>query len=102
MNLLSTNKGMKKLISEATPPPSADHNAHDLLTDAGLEFSRVELAMPSDSWVVRTKDPFDRQGIASLDKAIQTFKVTLEDLVTGQPIYRRLWMPTTDHTTVQS
>lgn len=79
-----TNKGMKKLISEATPPPSADDDTHDLLTDAGLEFSRVELAMPSESWVVRTKDPLDRQGIASLDKAIQTFKTTLEDLIEGK------------------
>jgi hypothetical protein len=79
-----TNKGMKKLISEATPHPTADNNTHDLLTDAGLEFSRVELAVPSDKWVVRQKDPVDRQGIASLDKAIQIFKVTLEDLIEGK------------------
>jgi len=81
-----TNKAMKRLISETEPMPSVeDTKTHDLLTDAGLEFSRIDTIMP-EGWVVRMKDPLDRQGIASLDKAIQTLKVTF-----GGPHRREGW-----------
>lgn len=73
----ATNEAMKKLLQEAHP---SQEQTHDLLHDAGLEFSRISTVLPQ-GWVERTKDPLDRQGIASLDKAIQTLKVNLEDII---------------------
>ena len=76
----STNKALKKLLEEANPSPD---QTHDLLKDAGNEFQRVSDVLP-ENWVERTKDPLDRQGIASLDKGIQTLKVILEDIIEEQ------------------
>jgi hypothetical protein len=76
-----TNKALKQLLKDADLPPNEDApQTADLLHDAGLEFSRVSQVLP-EGFVERTKAPLDRQGIASLDKAIQTLKVNLEDIV---------------------
>ena len=72
-----TGRAMRELLDEAEP---SEEQTHELLHDAGLEFSRIERELP-EGWVNRTKDPLDRQGLASLDKAIQTLKTNLEDII---------------------
>ena len=62
-----TNEAMRQLLQEAQPKPN---QTHVLLRDAGQErFLRVG------------RGGGDRQGIASLDKAIQTLKSNLEDII---------------------
>ena len=72
-----TNAAMKTLLDEAKPKTD---QTHVLLHDAGQEFSQLSRALPGN-WVSTVKDPLDRQGIASLDKAIQTLKQNLEDRI---------------------
>ena len=72
-----TNAAMRTLFQEAQAKPN---QTHVLLHDAGQEFSQVATVLP-DNWVSTVKDPLDRQGIASLDKAIQTLKSNLEDII---------------------
>ena len=76
----TTNKGMQKLLEEAN---TSLGQTHDILHDAGHEFDRMSDVLPPN-WVERTKDPLDRQGLASLDKGIQTLKVILEDIIEEQ------------------
>ena len=75
-----TNKAMKVLLEEAKP--KADQT-HHLLHDAGQEFSRISTILPSN-WVSTVKDPLDRQGIATLDKGMQSLKQSLEDIIEEQ------------------
>ena len=72
-----TNEAMRQLLQEAQPKPN---QTHVLLHDAGQEFSQIAGVLPGN-WVSTVKDPLDRQGIASLDKAIQTLKSNLEDII---------------------
>ena len=72
-----TNAAMRTLLQEAQPKAN---QTHVLLHDAGQEFSSIASVLP-DNWVSTVKDPLDRQGIASLDKAIQTLKSNLEDII---------------------
>ena len=72
-----TNAAMRTLSQEAQPKAN---QTHVLLHDAGQEFSSIASVLP-DNWVSTVKDPLDRQGIASLDKAIQTLKSNLEDII---------------------
>ena len=53
---------------------------HDLIHDAGKEWSLLYTVLPQ-SMTERTKDPVDPNGIASLDKGIQTLKQTLEHII---------------------
>ena len=62
-----TNKAMKILLDRASPK---DDQTHDLLHDAGQEWSRLSEILP-ENWTNRKKDPSDRQGLATLDVGIQ-------------------------------
>ena len=75
-----TNAAMRTLLDEAKPK---DNQTHVLLHDAGQEFSHLSNMLPQN-WVATVKDPLDRQGIASLDKAMQTLKSNLEDRIEEQ------------------
>ena len=68
---------MKVLLREADLQPSV---THDLIHDAGKEWSLLHSVLPSGI-VQRTKDPLDSNGIASLDKGIQSLKQTLEHII---------------------
>jgi len=72
-----TNKALKILLDEAKP--RADQT-HDMFHDAGQEFSQIRQAL-AENWVSRTKDPLDRNGIATLDRGIMELKKNLEDII---------------------
>ena len=72
-----TNNGLKTLLDEAKP---RDDLTHDMLHDAGHEFSQIQQVLGSN-WVSRVKDPLDRNGIATLDRGIQSLKKNLEDII---------------------
>ena len=72
-----TNIALQKLLEEANPKPNL---THDLIHDAGMEWSRVRDILP-ENWVERAKDPLDTNGIATLDKGIQSLKQGLESII---------------------
>ena len=72
-----TNRALKILLEEAKPK---DDQTHDMLHDAGQEFSQIGQVL-GENWVSRTKDPLDRNGIATLDRAIMELKKNLEDII---------------------
>ena len=72
-----TNKALRLLLDEAKPK---DDQTHDMFHDAGQEFSQIGLVL-GENWVSRTKDPLDRNGIATLDRGIMELKKNLEDAI---------------------
>ena len=72
-----TNTALQKLLEEASPKPN---HTHDLIHDAGMEWNRVREILP-ENWVERAKDPLDTNGIATLDKGIQSLKQGLEHII---------------------
>ena len=72
-----TNKALETLLNEANPKSD---QTHDLFHDAGQEFSQIRKVL-KDNWVSRTKDPLDRNGLATLDRGIMELKKNLEDII---------------------
>ena len=72
-----TNKALRTLLDEAKP---SETQTHDMLHDAGQEFSQITQVLGAN-WVSRTKDPLDRNGIATLDRGIMELKKNLEDII---------------------
>ena len=72
-----TNKALRILLNEAKPK---DDQTHDMLHDAGQEFGQIKKVL-GENWVSRTKDPLDRNGIATLDRGIMELKKNMEDII---------------------
>jgi len=72
-----TNKALKILLDEAKPRPD---QTHDMFHDAGNEFRQIGQVL-GENWVCRTKDPLDRNGLATLDRGIMELKKNLEDII---------------------
>ena len=72
-----TNGALETLLKEANPRTD---QTHDLFHDAGQEFSQIRKVL-GDNWVSRTKDPLDRNGLATLDRGIMELKKNLEDVI---------------------
>ena len=72
-----TNKALRILLDEAKP---RDDQTHDMLHDAGQEFSQIGQVL-GKNWVSRAKDPLDRNGIATLDRGIMEVKKNLEHII---------------------
>ena len=74
------NRAMQVLLDEAKP--KADQT-HDLLHDAGQEFSKISTILPPN-FVSRVGDPLDKNKMSTLDRGMQSLKKSLEDIIEEQ------------------